>query len=175
MSASATQSTQPWYREPWPWLLVAGPAAVVVAGIVTAWIAVTHEDGLVADDYYKQGLAINQVIRRDVAAVALGVRARIMVGETGVRAYLSGHGKLPDSLVLRLVHPTRTGLDRKVPLVAKGEGWYEGALPEIGAGRWRVTLEDSAEGWRLGGELIAGTQDSVELGPNVPPAGGQQK
>ena len=23
--------TQPWYREPWPWILMAGPAIVVVA------------------------------------------------------------------------------------------------------------------------------------------------
>ena len=26
---------KPWYREPWPWLLMLGPAVVVVAGFIT--------------------------------------------------------------------------------------------------------------------------------------------
>ena len=25
----------PWYREPWPWILISGPAIVVVAGMAT--------------------------------------------------------------------------------------------------------------------------------------------
>ena len=29
---------QPWYKERWPWILMAGPAIVVVAGVTTAWI-----------------------------------------------------------------------------------------------------------------------------------------
>ena len=29
----------PWYREPWPWILMAGPAIVVVAGFATLFIA----------------------------------------------------------------------------------------------------------------------------------------
>ena len=65
-------ATQPWYREPWPWILMAGPAIVVVAGFATLAIAVKTDDGLVADDYYKQGLAINRVLR----ARRAGARAR---------------------------------------------------------------------------------------------------
>jgi uncharacterized protein len=49
-----------WYREPWPWILMAGPAIVVVAGCVTAFIAVTTSDGLVAEDYYRRGVEINR-------------------------------------------------------------------------------------------------------------------
>jgi hypothetical protein len=30
---------KPWYREPWPWFLMAGPGLVVVAAIATAVIA----------------------------------------------------------------------------------------------------------------------------------------
>jgi hypothetical protein len=52
----------PWYREPWPWILMAGPFTVIVAGLFTAWLAVTRADPLVVDNYYKEGLAINQVI-----------------------------------------------------------------------------------------------------------------
>ena len=37
-------STGPWWRHPMMWLVVGGPAAVVVAGIVTAVIAVRYPD-----------------------------------------------------------------------------------------------------------------------------------
>ena len=36
---SAALDTGPWYRQPWPWILMAGPAAVLVAGAITTWIA----------------------------------------------------------------------------------------------------------------------------------------
>lgn len=52
MSIDAKHS--PWYREPWPWLLMAGPAVVVVAGFVTLWLAFNSDDGLVADDHHYQ-------------------------------------------------------------------------------------------------------------------------
>ena len=55
---------QPWYKDRWPWILIAGPATVVVAGFITLWMAVVSDDGLVTDDYYKQGLAINQTLAR---------------------------------------------------------------------------------------------------------------
>ena len=42
-------AVKPWYREPWPWILMAGPAIVVVAGIATAVIAIRTSDPLVAD------------------------------------------------------------------------------------------------------------------------------
>jgi hypothetical protein len=59
---------------------MAGPAAVVVAGVVTAWIAVSTHDGLVADDYYKQGLAVNQKLARVDAAAAMGLEGRLRLG-----------------------------------------------------------------------------------------------
>ena len=74
---SIETTARPWYREPWPWILMAGPAAVIVAGAVTIWLAVSSSDGLVADDYYKRGLAIDQEIRRDQAVLDLGITAVI--------------------------------------------------------------------------------------------------
>src|SRR3990170_3926696 len=79
---------QPWYREPWPWILMAGPAAVVVAGFVTAWLAVRSDDGLVVDDYYKQGLAINQTLGRSDAAERRGMQAEIHLVDGQVRVLL---------------------------------------------------------------------------------------
>ena len=66
---------QPWYRSPWPWLLMSGPAVVLVAGAITTWIAFASADGLVAEDYYKQGLGINKVLAREEAARSRGLLA----------------------------------------------------------------------------------------------------
>jgi hypothetical protein len=44
-----TDRTLPWYRHRWPWLLMSGPAIVVVAGIATMVIAVRTADPMVAN------------------------------------------------------------------------------------------------------------------------------
>ena len=95
---------KPWYREPWPWLLMAGPCVVIVAGFFTLWLAITSDDGLVADDYYKRGLAINQTLSRALRAEQLALGARVVLGADGARARvtLTGTGVLPEYLRLRL-------------------------------------------------------------------------
>ncbi|MBT8062655.1 MAG: hypothetical protein HKO64_00875 [Xanthomonadales bacterium] len=47
--------TEPWYRQFWPWMLIALPAAAVVACFITLWLALTHADPLVIkDSQYQQ-------------------------------------------------------------------------------------------------------------------------
>lgn len=53
---------RPWYREPWPWILMSGPAIVVVAGLWTFAIAASTTDTLVTEDYYRKGLQVNREI-----------------------------------------------------------------------------------------------------------------
>jgi hypothetical protein len=112
----------PWYREPWPWILIALPGTVVVAGIVTAVIAVRGFDGPVAEDYYKQGLAINQELGRSKQARELGIVARL--GITGLadgerlQVDLESALAMPPAAALqvRLLHPGRAGEDRVATL-----------------------------------------------------------
>ena len=49
-----------WYKEPWPWLIMAPPLAAVLGGAATLWIAIVTDDGLVAKDYHKQGVAVSK-------------------------------------------------------------------------------------------------------------------
>jgi hypothetical protein len=76
-------SAAPWYRQRWPWLLISGPAIVVVAGLATAWIAVRSDDGLVAEDYYKRGLLINKELERSGRGEALGLGAVVRTESGG--------------------------------------------------------------------------------------------
>jgi hypothetical protein len=57
----------PWWRHGHVWLLISGPAAVVVAGLVTAWIAVSTPDPVIAQDYYRRGIEINKQLARERA------------------------------------------------------------------------------------------------------------
>jgi hypothetical protein len=46
---------RPWYREPWPWVLITIPALTVIACAITVWLAVTRPDPLVVErDEYRR-------------------------------------------------------------------------------------------------------------------------
>jgi len=47
---------RPWWREPMMWLVVGAPATVVVAALVTVYIAVRAPDPVIDRDYYQRGL-----------------------------------------------------------------------------------------------------------------------
>ena len=49
-----SQPVIPWYKQRWPWILMSGPAIVVVAGFITLGLAIHTSDSLVDDDYYKK-------------------------------------------------------------------------------------------------------------------------
>jgi hypothetical protein len=57
-----TTDTKPWWRYGHVWLIIAGPAAVIVAGFITLGIAIGRPDPVIADDYYKRGLEINKTL-----------------------------------------------------------------------------------------------------------------
>ena len=70
----------PWYRQFWPWFLLALPAVVVVAGFITLYIAIHHADSPVRDHYAKEGLILRRDQAQDQAAARLGLGARLAIG-----------------------------------------------------------------------------------------------
>ncbi|MFO1317765.1 MAG: FixH family protein [Burkholderiales bacterium] len=142
---------RPWYRHRWPWLLMAGPGIVVVAGFATLWLAIASDDGLVADDYYKRGLAINRTLERTQRAAALGLEAVVDVDAAGAaRVTLVSSAEraaMPTAVRLTVVHPTRAGQDRRADLVVGPDRAYVGRIEPLPAGRWLVSVE--TDDWRL--------------------------
>ncbi|WP_353233371.1 FixH family protein [Diaphorobacter ruginosibacter] len=55
---------KPWWRFGLVWMIISGPAIVVVAGFVTLWIAISTPDPVVEEDYYQRGLHINETLRQ---------------------------------------------------------------------------------------------------------------
>lgn len=44
------EQPKPWYRYPWPWVAIGIPAAAVIMGMTTLYLALANPDYLVVDD-----------------------------------------------------------------------------------------------------------------------------
>ncbi|MDF1691698.1 MAG: FixH family protein [Zhongshania sp.] len=142
-----------WYRQFWPWFLIALPGTVVIASISTLVIAITHGDNLVRDDYYKDGLAINRYLEQDEAARLMQLSATGKLAQGYIEITLRGT-TLPSykHLLLRWQHPTSEDRDFKTVLINNGANHYSGQLPQDVSGRWYLALEsfDNKDSrWRL--------------------------
>lgn len=142
----------PWYRQFWPWFLIALPGAVVIAGFVTLYIANRHADDLVVDEYYKEGLAINRQLARQHAAEDLGIRARVTNQGQQITVEMSGPVDAPQ-LRLILSHPMEAERDLTLPLTRAAQGRYTITIPTDIEGRWHWIIDagDGSE-WRLDGD-----------------------
>ncbi len=157
---------RPWYRHRWPWLLMLGPAVVLVAGFITMWISFSGADALVVDDYYKQGKAINQDLRRDHVAAALGLTASVRYDAANgqVQGQLRG---LKDfsSITLLLVHPTVPAKDIRRVVQPDASGDFSVAVPLLERARWQVQIEDADRHWRLQESWSWPAQKSIDIRP----------
>jgi uncharacterized protein len=151
--AETQQQSEPWYRQFWPWFLIALPGSVVVASFVTLWLAISSPNPMVVDDYARIARSTEKRMERDLAAAALGVRAevRIVAGAELVEVRLSPESVAPESLELRLSHPLVEELDQVLKLTRVPEGWSARLAPP--AGRWYLQLYPGDRAWRLSGEL----------------------
>ncbi len=156
--------SKPWYRQFWPWFIFLLPAAVVVAGVATFIIAYHGADDLVAADYYKNGLAINQRLEKEDNAQALGLTATLQLLPDRVLVQLEGHS---DSSKLHVFLSHRMEADKDIDLILRrtGAGDYIGRLDQPLFGSWHWSIEPvglepvsaqptGAENWRLNGTSI---------------------
>jgi hypothetical protein len=148
------------------WAIILIPASAVVMGMITIYLAVSSDDGLVVDDYYRHGKEINRVLARDRAAAHHRLEARIEIDPASNRVVLSCRAQdyvLPPQVKLSFLHPARAGLDQQVFLQQVGTGRYTGAVDELLRGHWNVQLE--ADDWRLSGSMTLPSAGPVVLTP----------
>ncbi len=149
-----------------------GPFLVIIASVITFWLAVKSYDGLVTDDYYKKGLAINQTLALNDRAQALGVAAGISIKLDSISVRLSAQAAdftAPAKVRISITHPTRAGLDQRQLLTWDG-GRYTGQFKLPAAGHWVVQLEDEAGTWRIVGNLVLPAAGETLLGVTAPTA-----
>lgn len=163
----ASFSPPPWYKQFWPWFLMFFPATAVVAGIITIIIAVKTDDGLVKDDYYKAGLAINQTLELKQKAYELNLNAHIDWDKLTQTITLKLTGKISEPsprLTMQLIHTTIANHDQSVTLfLAPDNKSYTGRIKKVAAGNWIIILEPEEKNWRINGRVILPKQTQWQL------------
>ena len=142
----------------------------MISGIGMIWLSVVTDDGLVADDYYKQGLAINKSLKRERRASELGVSADFEYDRKLNRVLLAfDKGELadyPEVLSFHLEHATRAGSDKQIELMHGLDNQYIGYVKEkMPAGVWHVEL--ATQEWRIGARINLASQKKIQLLPEV--------
>ena len=168
------QQSKVWYKEPWPWFLMAGPEIVVVAAIATFMIAQENNSDLVSDDYYKDGKHIDMDIKRDQEAVQRDIHAQILISpdNQAAKVFISGNFDPKAEIKLTFLHPAKKAHDQSVVLKAAGEvlsgnkAEYQAVFkPLPHAKHWYVRLEDSNRIWRVEDKWIVSQGQAINLQP----------
>ncbi len=130
------------------------PATSVVLGFTLLYFAITTADGLVVDDYYRAGRAIDHTMARSHLAGDLGLVADVSVRAESISLRLSAKDgvELPSSVIVSVVHPTRAGMDQVLKFSANN-GVYSGPVAPLSIGRWQIQIEDESRSWRLNGAV----------------------
>lgn len=165
--------TAPWYKHRWPWIVMSGPFIVVIAASFSGWLAFTRQDALVVDDYYKQGNAINQDLRRESAASTLGLSLNMMY----VPQNKTLHGDLlsfghpgTGQFTILLAHASDPAKDIVMTATPDAAGHFDVTLPGFEASWWKVTVESASHQWRLNGDWKWPQEATIKMAADLPPA-----
>jgi hypothetical protein len=163
------EDTLPWYKQFWPWFIISLPALTIVAAMITITIAVKTDDGLVVDDYYKEGLAINEDKQRIRKAAALEISAELSLDENGmIRARLPETVSALPFLMLRLTHPGDASKDLELPLANTGNALFTSKDPLTGTGiNWHVVITPPDTDWKLSGRWRPDAMDTIQIAPST--------
>ncbi|VAW55137.1 hypothetical protein MNBD_GAMMA06-2028 [hydrothermal vent metagenome] len=169
-----TKTSKPWHKYPLVWMMLFIPFSAVIMGVVMIWLAIDTDDGLVADDYYKQGLVINDVISLDKKSAELKLEAIIEFDNSAkVIKVQFDKGLLenyPETLQLSFQHATHANSDVVVTLNHGIDSQYIGYLKKaISEGIWyfEVSAKDNAgddgSGWKLSARSHVQANNMIHL------------
>ncbi|WP_163558574.1 FixH family protein [Halomonas sp. NO4] len=161
----------PWYKQFWPWFLIGLLLSAISVSTTFAVLSVRSFDGMVQEDYYKHGTAINMVLakQRQAAELSLAADLRIDPLTSDIVVDLTGEAR-PERLYLKLIFPTRDDRDQELVLEHVRNGRYLGQAPDNLRYRWYLQLHPSQESpdWRLIGEGHFPSEGGFALTPGLP-------
>ncbi len=154
------EDTQPWYRQFWPWFIIALPASSVVAGLTTVWISMQTTDSLVvvSEDGVRNAADRQLLAERFAAERNVSALVEIDPDTRMVRAVVRARdlANVPATLDFELSHPAFVDRDQKITLnkaMDDGDGnpvWV-GHFLTVPTGRFYAVLK-AGDDWRVSGE-----------------------
>lgn len=146
----SAEAARPWYRQPWLWFLLSVPIASVILSSIMVTVAVSSRDSMVSDNYYKDGMAINQTIGQDQAADRLQLQPALSIDANGmiVLAFDAALNPPEPWLMLKIIHPTLGDRDVELKLLPTESG-FSAELPAPLQGRWILDLYSHDKAWRI--------------------------
>lgn len=164
------ENTKPWYRHLFVWLIISFPAFSVIGGLSLLVFSLNMDLGLVSDDYYKRGKAINAALDKDRQASTMGYHGVISYSQDGpsITATLTSTtgADLPEILSIDIMHATRGGMDNHLQLISRSPGLYHAPLGSpLPAGPWEIRL--STNEWRIHGRMQIPQSTKTSLSPRL--------
>lgn len=174
-NTAETKQPNPWYREPYAWVVAAPLILVLIACCFTVTIAVKSADDRVSDDYYKDGRMLSQEFTSDDYARSIGVHADLTLSQTdnSITAVVGADqpSTLEQVIELKFLisHPAEQAKDIELTLTPSGPDTFSAALPRSLSGRWYLRLQglgiEARELWRLHGEINLDNRNTITLAP----------
>lgn len=149
-----TEEIKPWYRQRWLWFILSIPICSVILSSIMVFVAVKGKDSLVSDNYYKDGMEINQTIEQDIRARELGLRPLVTVTEDGMALLKFESDALSQQpfVTMNIIHPTLSERDISVKLLPT-EKAYIGDIPNGLSGRHYLDVYAYDRSWRIREEV----------------------
>lgn len=158
------QDTKPWYKQLWPWLLIAIPVFTALKAVHTIVIMQQNSPDLVVDDYYKEGRAINMQLAKYREAALRNLQATILIAGDKAIVRFAENAVLEGKVHLDFYHPTLAARDFALDAERSGELLYVANLPLSPTGKWQLVVSDASKEWKLRAELNLPVATEIKLG-----------
>lgn len=63
LNTTPTPNVRPWWKEPYVWMVIAGPLSAVIACAITAVYILRGPDAVVSEEQYREGVAIMREVQ----------------------------------------------------------------------------------------------------------------
>lgn len=155
-----------WYKQFWPWFLLVPLIVTVIVGMTMLTFSIQVFDGTVNDNYYKEGLAINQTLEKDKNAEKLGISADIKIDNLTGDVLITLGGQLkswPAELKLDFINPTRASKDYSITLSQVTANHYRGQVEKAPLNLWYMDITTEGGDWRLKGSAQFPVEEGFTL------------
>ncbi|WP_191603261.1 FixH family protein [Marinomonas algicola] len=154
--------TTPWYKQFWPWFIICVPLSSMIVAVFQIYFALNSPRDLVKDNYYKEGLGINQELGRKQLATDLNIKANLRIDNLTGEILLVTENAHTQTISLQFYHVASASKDFRVTLQKISDNEYRGSLEKTISGNWNLSIESEA-GWQMSGRLDLTLTDSLEF------------